>query len=346
MPYPDASTTGVRTGVTLTNVSGDRNSNANGQIISALNVAGTVVINHDNVIVRDCRAREFIVNPGATGCVIEYCEAIGVTAGSTNSMDIEGDGATVRFCDISGSENGIWLEADDCVIEENFIHDLGKASSSDPHIDGIQIPGSNIGAAISSNNIIRHNTIDLNVQTATSCIITLDAENLIIEDNFFSGGAYVVYLLGNASATMTNNVFDEYAFGYLDAEGDGPFHFSGNTDAAGNLLSFNNETEEPPVADTITLTAVTIANPAMGTVSIVAGKLRYTPAAGYSGPANGTYTITDGAGQTSTAAWSGTVSAPPNPPPLAVADNNAFTVPFGTVNVDVNVLANDFADAP
>ena len=98
-------------------------------------------------------------------------------------------------------------------------------------------------------------------------------------------------------------------------------------------------TEPPPVADTLTLTAVTIASPSMGTVAIVAGKLRYTPAAGFSGVANGTYTARDTANQSVTQNWTVTVSAPPNPPPVLVADT--ATIAFGTAFVDLDVLAND-----
>jgi hypothetical protein len=104
--------------------------------------------------------------------------------------------------------------------------------------------------------------------------------------------------------------------------------------------------EPEPEMDTLTLVAVTIDDPAMGTVSIVDNKVHYVPAEGYSGPVSGTYTAQDEAGQQSTTEWSGTVEATPNPPPLAVADHDAFSVPLGTTLVVIDVLANDFADTP
>lgn len=96
-----------------------------------------------------------------------------------------------------------------------------------------------------------------------------------------------------------------------------------------------------PVADTLKLVAVTIDNAAMGTASIASGKVRYTPASGYSGAASGTYTVEDTAAQRATAKWGGTVA---NPAPVAVNDLAAFTVPAGTAFVDIDVVANDKPD--
>jgi hypothetical protein len=156
----------------------------------------------------------------------------------TNSVDInpngrapQGDGTTIRFCNISGSENGIWLEGQNCLIENNYIHNLfSNTGSSDPHIDGIQLPGTNIGAVPVRDAVVRHNNIDLDVRTATSCLISLDPENLTIDNNRLSGGAYCIYYGGNASGALTNNVFNKFAYGRVDLSAQAKVTVNGNTD--------------------------------------------------------------------------------------------------------------------
>src|SRR6476619_953475 len=125
--FPNASTTGVRDGVTLTPSSGITINTA-GAVVSGLNITGNVVITAPNVTLVDCRViGEILVQ--STGATIEYVDAVG--RNSVNSINInpnghlgEGDNTTVRFCDISGAENGIWLEGDGCRIEDNYIHNL------------------------------------------------------------------------------------------------------------------------------------------------------------------------------------------------------------------------------
>src|SRR5262245_11402602 len=102
--FPNSDTTGVRPGVILTRVT-QRSSAATGEVISGVD-ADTITIRHDRVIVRDCKVGVVFVE--STNATIEYCDVIGHNY--INSVDInpnghapQGDGTTVRFCDISGS---------------------------------------------------------------------------------------------------------------------------------------------------------------------------------------------------------------------------------------------------
>jgi hypothetical protein len=94
--------------------------------------------------------------------------------------------------------------------------------------------------------------------------------------------------------------------------------------------------DSDPNGDPLSIQSFT--QPAHGTVSQVAGGLRYTPAGGYTGADSFNYTISDGRGGTATAAVSLTVQAPANQAPIAQADS--ATTPFATAII-VNVLAND-----
>ena len=203
--WPDAATTGVPKDTTLTNI-GNITTSAHGQVISELNVNGTITINNAGVKVRNCRADNiFIKAPNVT---LENCNVVG---GSWNSgINVLANSATILRCDISGMENGIWLEAIGCLIAENYLHDL--AGTPDAHIDGLQIPEN----PKTSNIIIRHNNFDLNITNTSSCITMTDATNIQIDNNRLNGGAYSIYFEGSTSGcTVTNNLFLEHAFGYL-----------------------------------------------------------------------------------------------------------------------------------
>ena len=200
--FPSASTTGVRAGVTLT-PSGGITINTPGAVVSGLDITGNVVITAPNVTLVDCRITGN-VSFASTGGTMEYCDVIGQN--SLDAVDInpngrvgQGDNTTIRFCDISHAENGIWLEGQHALIENNYIHNLFNnmgVPDTVAHIDGIQVPGSNIGATPVTSGTIRGNTIDMTSHASTSAFISLDASNIELSNNLLMGGAYTVYFLG------------------------------------------------------------------------------------------------------------------------------------------------------
>jgi hypothetical protein len=74
------------------------------------------------------------------------------------------------------------------LIEHNYFHNLfGSTGTSDPHIDGIQIPDGGI-----RDIMIRHNNLDLH-KHVSSCITMKDATNVDIVNNRLNGGTYIIY---------------------------------------------------------------------------------------------------------------------------------------------------------
>ena len=229
--WPNASTTGVQSGVTLTSHSGDLVVRSNGQLVEALDVSGQIIIpsNFSNVTVRNCRTKSGIAfNPDSvpgtgTNLKIEHCECPGgiVLVFCHNS--------TVRRCNISNVENGIWLEANGCSIEENYLHDI--LWEAPRHGDGLQIETTLFSV---SNNSIRHNNFDLPLNVS-SCIQMRDATNITVESNRFSGGTYCVYLLGTTKGCqITNNSFVKWVYGPLDNEAGATNTIRGNIFARRN----------------------------------------------------------------------------------------------------------------
>jgi hypothetical protein len=315
--FPNASTTGVRDGVTLT-PSGGITIDTAGAVVSGLNITGDVVITAPNVTLVDCRVTGSIIVQ-STGATIEYVDAVG--RNSLNTIDInpngragEGDNTTVRFCDISGSENGIWLEGDGCLIEDNYIHNLfSNTGASDPHIDGIQIPGKYSFTTTTENVIIRHNNIDLDVRTASASITMKDGINIDIIDNRLSGGSAVIYFEGDSrDCDVINNVFDEYAYFHIAGASWQEQAYSGNTDeATGSLLSFNDDPTAPAIPATPAITSFSADSGTAGDRITNDNTLALVGTAA----ANSTVRVFDGSTQIGTAtanssgAWSVTTAA-------------------------------------
>ncbi len=352
--FPNASNTGVPQGTVLTAYTGPMTASAAGTVIENTTITGQLRVTGNNVIIRRCRltfsGQWGIDAEGSSGILVEDCTLTGPGTGGNSNSPFLGSG-TIRRCNISQAENGIVLQDGPSTVVGNYIHDLND-SGTDPHFDGISVQGGQNGVLIADNTVIAKDT---------SCVFIKDdfgpINNVTVRHNYLEGPvSTTIYVDGRANGGPITNVLIEKNvilhtggdFYYVDGDAQATIRDNFEYTRAADVPASDptNPTEPPPVADTITLVAVTIADPAMGIVSIVNGKLRYTPAVDYSGPANGTYTIRDGAGQESSSTWSRVIGSPPNPPPLAVADHDATPIPFGTPFVDVDVLANDFADTP
>jgi len=182
--FPNATNTGPAAGTVFTTTTGDFITSSTNQVIANRQINnGLIDIRHSGVVVRDCivnsqdstAVRTTGVGP-FPGCLIERCKLTGI--GGQNC--ISPDAATnieIRFCDISGYENGIAIGDTGMNIHDNYIHGLISLSGS-PHIDGIQ------GAGGFSSLTIRHNTI---VSWDTSCIIMQteggNYSGLVIDNN-------------------------------------------------------------------------------------------------------------------------------------------------------------------
>ena len=377
-PFPNASTTGVPAGTTLTTVNGNVTSSSAGQVIEGLNVTGEINIDDPGVIVRNCRATAININ--APNVIVEYCDAVGGTSNNSAMSILGGDGSTIRYCDLSSTENGIWFESSNCLIENNYIHNL-YYNIPDPHIDGIQLAGNSTG------DIIRHNNIDLDTTTTTSCIIMPSTTaNLTIDSNRFNGGAFEVYVNGTG-INLTNNVFGAYTFGFIGgnsapatntgnifdgtaAAGTTTTTTSSTTSAASAPLSITIDTQAPAAPaiasfstdsgtagdritndNTLTLTGTAAANSTVKVFdgatllgSVVAnssGAWSYTTAALPNGTHSLTATATDVAGNTGAASTALSVTidtTAPSTPTIASFSPDTGTVGDGSTTANVLTL--------
>ncbi len=89
---------------------------------------------------------------------------------------------------------------------------------------------------------------------------------------------------------------------------------------------------------TVTVTAVTQPDPSSGTVTLVAGVVRFVPGPNFNGETSFDYTIDDGAGGTDSATVTVTVTPVPDAPD---AIDDAAAVEVGSVSNPIAVLSND-----
>jgi hypothetical protein len=219
--FPDATTTGVPAGVTLT-PSGSLVIDTPGAVIEGLDIKGSVIIDAPNVTLKNCKVTNggnnvVLVKPGITGTVIKNCEIDNLSAGG---QCIAGQG-TFLANNIHDCADGIDVRGDNTVIQDNFIHRLN--GTADSHLDGIQADGG------FSNLTINHNTV-INEQNQTSAVMLdnywgpIDA--VAITNNLLVGGGYTVYInevaKGQAgggpvtNVTVTNNRIGRGFWGTFD----------------------------------------------------------------------------------------------------------------------------------
>jgi hypothetical protein len=237
--WPDATNTGVPSGVTLTPHVGNLTISTPGATTSGLDIQGTVSITAANVTLVNCKIRSSHENAlvgisaSGTGVTIQDCE---INGGGSSAYGIlnrsGGSGNTYLRCNIHGSENGI-DPGDDDEIRDCYIHGILNTDNVDPHYDGIEFDGGN-------GLLVEHTTIDMS-ELDTNAAIMIDnyfsgLSNVTVNNCLLRGANYTMWLDGRFSGgtvsniTITNNHIQTGNHGYYLYQGTyTPIH-TGNVD--------------------------------------------------------------------------------------------------------------------
>lgn len=215
--FPDATNTGPVAGTVFTTTTGNLITTANGQIIENRRINnGQVDIRHSNVTVRNCIINSQDFNAirttalALTGCLIERCTLTGI--GGSIALNTDNTvGMEIRFCNISGYENGINIGGNGLNIHDNYIHGL----TGDPetaHVDGIQGSGGFTSCTIQHNTIVSWDTSNIISQTEGAGFsgLVIDNNLLLCDSAHGNGKAYgILCQTVNANVasdvTITNN---------------------------------------------------------------------------------------------------------------------------------------------
>jgi len=223
--WPDLSNTGVPPGTTLT-PSGPISSSSNGQIIDALNITGTVTLNHANVTLKRCRIRQADVNgvikPLAVGCRIQDCELDGSGGEYTTGIWVI-NGVLIERVGVHHCENGFDVGDTGGTIRDCYLHDMTvEHAEPSPHVDGLQ------GSSNMGNLTVEHCQFYM-PNVATSAINIYNevggtANHITINNNLFrsdhTGMGYIAYFprfAGWSNIVFTDNICQQTNKGYFDS---------------------------------------------------------------------------------------------------------------------------------
>lgn len=194
--YPDETNTGVPNGTVLVD-SGSLVISENGAVIENLRITGNILVNADNVTIRNCHiicADFYPLENNGVNLLVEDCEIEGTNSLVTSSIGF--NDYTIRRSNLHGAADATKSNSN-VLIEDCFIHDL--AIGVDTHNDGTQSTGG-------SNVTLRHNTYRLGNQPGVSACIQLGNEggpnsDWLVEDNLLDGGGWTI----NASSDPDAN---------------------------------------------------------------------------------------------------------------------------------------------
>jgi len=223
--FPDATTTGVPAGTTLT-PSGNIVVTVDGTVIDARDVQGKIEVNANNVTIKRTRV-------AAAGCmaiqnhgrnlVVQDCEVFGLDPGVTAAID--GGDYTAQRVHIHDTVDGLKV-SENTTIQDCYIHDLWKVGipkDGGTHNDCMQ---ANSGC----NNItIRHCNIS-NAHHGNSCLFFAggtEASNITVDGNLINGGGFCITFNSGTNRAITNNLFGR-DYGVHLFRSQSPVTWSGN----------------------------------------------------------------------------------------------------------------------
>lgn len=228
--FPNATTTGVPAGTTLTAYTGPMTITRDGTVIDGKIINGTLRIEADNVVIKNSKitfnGSWGIDAEGAANVTIQDNDIIGPGYSGTSNSAILGSGNFLRN-DISKVENGITLQGGASVVKGNYIHNL-ENSGADPHYDGIQVYGGQNGVLIEDNTVLARDTSSIFIANLYGAV-----NNVKVNHNYLAGADIALRVEGTKSSnpitgvSITNNYVEKGYWGYYVIEKASPA-MSGN----------------------------------------------------------------------------------------------------------------------
>jgi hypothetical protein len=205
--YPTLESTGVQEGIALTQSTGDINITVAGTVLQNREVTGCIYLHAANIVIRNVRLHmadrcfygiSTYNVPSSGPAIIENSE---VMCNYAHGSALAGPNFRAARLYLSGCENGAEINGNSWIVDSWIAG--SEVGNSNAHGDDIQSQGGN-------DVIIRHNTFAAPNPITASIISNPDNNSRwLVENNFFSAGAYTVYCPENVGNTWTvrNNRF-------------------------------------------------------------------------------------------------------------------------------------------
>ena len=214
--YPSAACTGVRAGTSLTQISGDYYTKTNGEIIEGKRITGDIVINHNNVIIRNSEVYGHIKNDrGVNETFVVEDSTVGPPSGCLSDAAIGISHFTVNRVYLRNYAEGVraeWLDESNpslSLVGQIMVKD-SYFKFCNPGVDnhGDAIQGYHGGPNVS----FIHNTVDMqaipqSVDYITSAVFWSDgsADGFIVKDNLLHGRGITIYIQEGKNHIITGN---------------------------------------------------------------------------------------------------------------------------------------------
>jgi len=233
--YPDATNTGVPSGMTLKTVPSQVSSGpgwtfnaagndvvvtGKGAVLSGLYIPYNVVIQASNVTVDDVQ----VVAGGNFGITLAHTTNVTIENSTISGQNSTTGRVGYAIDDVYGDSTGMVINADNIsyfktaiqmntgLIENNYIHDPGYVAGD--HTNGIFDNGGTEPMTIENNTIFNNlsqtDGISLDAESAGAPVA-----NKTIENNFLAGGSYSIYGGTSLGNTISNIVIQGNRFGQL-----------------------------------------------------------------------------------------------------------------------------------
>mgnify|MGYP001090926860 CR=1 FL=1 len=213
--FPDEDSTGVPDGITLT-PSERLTITQDGTVVDAKHVNGPIVIEADNVTVRNTLVQTATnlypiqIKGGATGTLIENVEVDNL-GGSGIGILVQGSG-TIRGVNVHSGKLGMQITGDNVTVEESYFHDLVRIPGG--HHDTIQIrSGDNVTIRYNNLQPYKASTNDpMNAAIQIGSLAGTDQiTNLNVIGNLMNGGNFT--LNGGGRGEVESARYAENQFG-------------------------------------------------------------------------------------------------------------------------------------
>jgi len=239
--YPTPSCTGVPAGTSFTKtVNGDYTASTNGEVIDSWHITGNVVIQANNVTIKNTQIDGTIYNDQGNlhGSFTVTDTTIGPASDCIGQPAINDSNYIARRVRSRGHDDGFRIgppgnvELYDSYVENCYLPPA-QAPPDGSHSDGVQAVCGGVSCA---NVKIVHNTFDGTHVPTTNMLNVTDTNlsNVTATDNLMAGGAYIVdaWWHSGPTWTFTNNRFvnKSWAYGAVTAENSCSHqNWSGNT---------------------------------------------------------------------------------------------------------------------
>lgn len=230
---PTRANTGPRTATTTT-VSGNTSANTTGHTYAGVHFTGSVIVNGDNVTLRDCTIDGAINVNDANGLTVDHCRVGGIyTEGFTN-LTIDGCFFGDQSDTFAQFSCGTAAHGDGLTISNSLFDGLTASTGTD-HKQAMHLMGvSNFKA---SNTVFSYVPPTSGTRSQVSAAVFHEGEfqgrnvtNWTYDGCWFAGGGYYqAYFIGSGG-TITNCAFDDSWGGSIAYPHTGqPATQSGNT---------------------------------------------------------------------------------------------------------------------